>query len=217
MVIEFFHPNTLNTLVYTSMKRSMGHFTVTFYQKNSNVLMECCAKHGIMFHWTTLKLYTMLFFHPTLSMDVKYGVKLLIHLIKKFLISKIEHFALFHLLISVLKARHFTKTSRSLSLGIITKQNSLFVHDSLKNASPKCFCDYFKQTKNTHSYQTKSANLGCLFVPPSITIRYGIYSITNKCISNWNAFTKAMQIDLLTLSRSSLKIKITQHLLESYL
>ena len=98
----------------------------------------------------------------------------------------------------------------------ITIQNCLFVHDSLKNISPKCFCAYFNLAKNVHSFCTKSNSLGCLFVPKSTTIRYGIYSITNKCISNWNAFTKALQLNLINISRSNLKIKLTRHLLDSY-
>ena len=98
----------------------------------------------------------------------------------------------------------------------ITKQNCLFVHDSLNNISPKCFCAYFQHVRNIHSCNTISSVLGCLFVPSSGTIRYGLYSITNKCISNWNAFTKTFNTNLLTLPKIRLNVKLTQHLLESY-
>ena len=98
----------------------------------------------------------------------------------------------------------------------ITIQNCLFVHDSLKNISPKCFCAYFNLVKNLHSFYTKSNSLGCLSIPKSSTIRYGICSITNKCISNWNALSKALQSNLAHFSRSILKNKLTRHLLDSY-
>ena len=98
----------------------------------------------------------------------------------------------------------------------ITKQNCMFVHDSLNNISPNCFRTYFKHTRDIHSRNTISANLGCLYIPSSGTIRYGLYSITNKCIANWNAFTKTSKVDLLTFSKISLSVKLTQHLLESY-
>ena len=45
----------------------------------------------------------------------------------------------------------------------ITKQNSLFVHDSLKNASPKCFCDYFKQTKKYSFLSDQKCQFGLPF------------------------------------------------------
>ena len=52
----------------------------------------------------TSKHFTMQFFLPTLFMAVKFGVNILILLTKKLLNFKIEHFASFHLQISVLKS-----------------------------------------------------------------------------------------------------------------
>ena len=80
---------------------------------------------------------------------------------------------------------------------LIVLQNCLFVHDALNNASPKLFNEYFRHTKEVHPQNTKSANLGCLFVSHIGTIRYGNFSITNKCISNWNSISKILKLDLL--------------------
>lgn len=98
----------------------------------------------------------------------------------------------------------------------IVLQNCLFVHDALHKASPICFQNYFKQTKEIHSINTKSATLGCLFLSHSGTIRYGINSITNKCISNWNDITKNLNLNLFTLSRFKLKSVLKKHLVETY-
>ena len=98
----------------------------------------------------------------------------------------------------------------------ITVQNCLFVHDSLNDVSPICFHEYFKQTKEMHSLNTKGSNLGCLYVNSCSTVRYRLNSITNKCISDWNNMTKTINFDLLSLSRYKLKSSITSHFLLSY-
>ena len=96
----------------------------------------------------------------------------------------------------------------------IILQNVLFTHDALKNAAPTCFNEYFTQTRETHSHNTRNSTLGCLALSHSGTIRYGILSITSQCISDWNDISKSLQLDLLTLSRYELKSKLTKHLRE---
>ena len=97
---------------------------------------------------------------------------------------------------------------------LIILQNVLFTHDSLKNVAPSCFNEYFSHSRNTHSYNTRNSTLGCLALSHNETIRYGINSIISKCITNWNAISKSFQVDLLTLSRQALKIKLSKFLLE---
>ena len=97
---------------------------------------------------------------------------------------------------------------------LIIIQNVLFTHDALKNAAPSCFNEYFSHSRGTHSQNTRNSTIGCLALSHSGTIRYGIYSIINKCIANWNAISKSFQVDLLTLSRQALKIKLSKFLLE---
>ena len=97
---------------------------------------------------------------------------------------------------------------------LIILQNVLFTHDALKNAAPSCFNEYFSHSRDTHSQNTRNSTLGFLALSHCGTIRYGIYSIINKCITNWNAISKSFQVDLLTLSRQVLKFKLSKFLLE---
>ena len=71
----------------------------------------------------------------------------------------------------------------------IVLQNCIFVHDALNNISPKCFREYFQRARQIHPLNTRNAELVCLFPSHCGTIRYGIFSITNNCISNWNAIS----------------------------
>ena len=98
----------------------------------------------------------------------------------------------------------------------IILQNCLFVHDTLTGTAPVCFEKYFKRSNEVHSMNTKSASLGCLYVCHSSTVQYGINSITNKCISNWNDITKALNLDLSLISRYKLKSVLKQHLTDLY-
>ena len=98
----------------------------------------------------------------------------------------------------------------------IVLQNCLFVYDALKKASPICFHNYFKPTREVHAANTKSADLGCLFVSHSGTVKYGINSITNKCISNWNEMTKKLNKCLLNLTRFKLKADIKFLIIDLY-
>ena len=98
----------------------------------------------------------------------------------------------------------------------IAIQNCLFVHDSLSNNSPSCFSEYFNQTRQVHPLYTRNASLGCLYPNDSNTTRYGLYSITTKCISIWNALSRALSSDLATFSRHQLKCKLFHYLKKDY-
>ena len=113
-------------------------------------------------------------------MAVKYGVKVQMFSIRKYLNCKIEPFVLFPFLTSELIVYANLKILKLKDQ--IVLQNCLFVHDTLSKVSPICFQVYFKQTRVIHSLNTKSANLGCLFVTHSGSVRYGLNSTTNKCI-----------------------------------
>ena len=100
---------------------------------------------------------------------------------------------------------------------LIRIQNCLFVHDYLNNCLPSCFDDYyFKLNYLYFNIQTRNANLGCLFLPSKNTTNYGLNSITQKCINNWNFFSKALKMDLSSISRYNLKTKLTQYFLKQY-
>ena len=94
----------------------------------------------------------------------------------------------------------------------ITLQNCLFVYDSLHENLPDCFDGYFQKLDEiyTEGMHTVHSQLGSLFIPYKATERYGICSITRKCIDSWNYFTKTLKTDLSKLSRLVLKEKINQ-------
>ena len=98
----------------------------------------------------------------------------------------------------------------------IAIQNCLFVHDSLSKNSPSCFSEYFNMTRQIHPLTTRNATLGCLYPIKSNTTRYGLYSITTKCISIWNALSKTLNSDFSTFSRYQLKSKLFHHLKTKY-
>ena len=98
----------------------------------------------------------------------------------------------------------------------IALQNCLFVHDNLNNNLPTCFNNYFRPVDVIHGKGTKGKELGCLFVPHFSTKKYGLNSITRKCINNWNFFSKMFNCKLKDISKSLLKSKITQFFLNNY-
>ena len=98
----------------------------------------------------------------------------------------------------------------------ISLQNCLFVHDALHKISPVCFHDYFTYTSEVHTFSTKSVTYGNLFVKHSGTIRYGINSIINKCVHNWNILSRILKLDFFTISRFSFRSVIHKHYIECY-
>ena len=101
-------------------------------------------------------------------------------------------------------------------MDLITLHNALMVHDFFNNTLPLCFDPYFKTIKEVHGLGTKSAKLGCLFIPPVATTKYGLKSIKRKCIDTWNTLTKMFNCDLSNLARTQLKNKITKYFIDSY-
>ena len=93
----------------------------------------------------------------------------------------------------ILKLQDFVKT-----------QNCLLVHDYMNNTLPSCFQDYYFKT-NTMQIQTRNSWLGCLFVPSINSTTYGLNSITQQAIYNWNSTTKAHKTNISDLSRYQLK------------
>ena len=98
----------------------------------------------------------------------------------------------------------------------VSLQNCLFVHDYLNNNLPFCFKNYFRTIHVIHGKGTRSQQLGLLFVPHFSTKKYGLSSITRKCINSWNSFSRIFNCSLKTLSRFSLKSRITEYFIDSY-
>ena len=98
----------------------------------------------------------------------------------------------------------------------IALQNCLFVHDSINNKLPSCFNSYFQSIKEIHPINTKSSVLGCIHVPYFSTTKYGLNSISRKCIDSWNFFTKKFNCNLIELTRSVLKRRLSSFFIDSY-
>ena len=97
----------------------------------------------------------------------------------------------------------------------IKTQNCLLIHDYLHDTLPACFKDnYF--TKNTMEIQTRNVQLGCLFVPSKNTTTYGLESISQQAIFNWNSSCQTHKKDLGGLSRYELKKLLNKTYLDNY-
>ena len=97
----------------------------------------------------------------------------------------------------------------------IKLQNCLLIHDFTNNTLPTCFQDYYFK-RNTMNIQTRNSYLGCLFVPSRNTTQYGLNSITQQAIYNWNDVTKVYKTDLSTKSRYQIKESLNKLFFSNY-
>ena len=95
------------------------------------------------------------------------------------------------------------------ALKFIQLQNCLLIHDYMNNILPSCFQDY---NYISYNVQTRNSSLGCLFIPSKNTSTYGLKSITQQAIYNWNKTTKACKKKLINYTRMELKGKLLKHL-----
>ena len=98
----------------------------------------------------------------------------------------------------------------------VTTQNCIFVLDYFKKNLPQCFNTYFTKINDVHNIQTISSGLGCLYLPHFASTKYGINSITRKCIVDWNHFTRYFNTDLTYYTRSKLKERLSSYFLNKY-
>lgn len=101
-------------------------------------------------------------------------------------------------------------------MDFIALQNCLFVHDFFDNRLPACFDNYFKRIRDIHSYPTLNSELGCLSIPIVSTTRYGLNSITYRCVDIWNRFSRHFKQDMSTLPKHTIKKEIHLSYLNSY-
>ena len=94
--------------------------------------------------------------------------------------------------------------------------NCLFVHDFLNNQLPDCFDNYFVLLSDLRDIKTKASKLGCLFVPHYRTTKFGLKSLTPKCIDAWNSCSFNLNTNLKDISRFEFKIKLTDFYIDSY-
>ena len=120
---------------------------------------------------------------------------------------KIEHYAF----------KNFDHDSKPLYKGskilrfndLVDLQNCLFIHDFLNRKLPRSFNDYFHTVADVHRHKTKTSDRGHIFLTNIASVRYGLNSITRKCIVKWNEITKELNCNLKELSRTELKCKLT--------
>ena len=98
----------------------------------------------------------------------------------------------------------------------ITLQNILFVYDFFKKTLPSCFDSYFTRLSDVHDFNTVNSDLGCLFTPYLSTTRYGLNSLTRKCINSWNEASRLLKTNLATLSRLAIKSTLHKHFIDNY-
>ena len=99
---------------------------------------------------------------------------------------------------------------------LVTLQNIMFVHDYFNENTPHCFNSYFTRIRDIHEITTKNSHLGCLFTTFATTTKYGLNSITRKCLLNWNEMTNDLKTNLSSIPRPLIKKKIKKQLINNY-
>ena len=110
----------------------------------------------------------------------------------------------------------------------ISLNNCLLVHDYFNAKLPQSFNAFFTKATDLHSIGTRSSNLGFLNIKRYNSTKYGLKQINKICASDWNSLTRKMNnerkcinddapVNLHDLPRSTLKRKITEFFLNSYL
>ena len=93
--------------------------------------------------------------------------------------------------------------------------NCLFVHDHLLKKLPEAFNDYFTLFNEIHSYDTRG-KASKLNANSFNTTRYGLCSVSSKCVSDWNNLQKELQTKFVSFSRNELKTLLFKYFLNSY-
>ena len=105
-------------------------------------------------------------------------------------------------------------------------QNCLFVHDFYHCNLPKSFNKIFTKIEHTHNNVTRNAKAGMIQIPSYNSVTYGLNSIYKHCIDSWNYIANEFKdikdddnvpIDLHKISRSKLKLLVTEYLMKTYL
>ena len=89
----------------------------------------------------------------------------------------------------------------------ILKFACIFINNCFNRDSFSIFNKNFKLVSTTHSYNTRSARNGLLFVPSYNTVRFGRKSIIHSTTLTWNYLQdKLTEYNFLCLTPKSLKI-----------
>ena len=92
-----------------------------------------------------------------------------------------------------------------------------FVNNCFNRDSFSIFNENFKLVSTLHSYSTRSARNGLLFVPSYNTVRFGRKSIIHLTTLTWNYLQdKLTGYNFLYLTPKSLKILLVQFFTSEY-
>ena len=90
---------------------------------------------------------------------------------------------------------------------IVNVESCIFINNCFNKDSFSIFNENFKSISTTHTYSTRSARNGLLFVPSYSTIRFGRKSIIHSTTLTWNYLQdKLTEYNFLCLTPRSLKI-----------
>ena len=100
---------------------------------------------------------------------------------------------------------------------IINVECCKFVNNCFNMDSFSIFTENFKLASATHSYNTRSARNGLLFVPSYNSVRFDRKSIIQSVTLTWNHLQdKLTEYDFLSLSPKSLKISLLKFYISAY-
>ena len=100
---------------------------------------------------------------------------------------------------------------------IINVESCIFINNCFNRDSFSIFNENFKLVSTTHSYNTRSARNGLLFVPSYNTVRFGRKSIIHSTTLTWNYLQdKLTEYNFLYLTPKSLKILLVKFFISEY-
>ena len=100
---------------------------------------------------------------------------------------------------------------------IINVESCIFINNCFNKDSFSTFSENFKLVSTTHSYNTRSARNGLLFVPSYNTVRFGRKSIIHSTTLTWNYLQdKLTEYNFLCLTPRNLKVLLVKFFISEY-
>ena len=100
---------------------------------------------------------------------------------------------------------------------VINVESCIFINNCFNKDSFSIFNENFKLVSTTHSYNTRSARNGLLFVPSYNTVRFGRKSIIHSTTLTWNYLQgKLTEYNFLCLTPRSLEILLVKFFISEH-
>ena len=107
----------------------------------------------------------------------------------------------------IFKDSGILKIFDNISLG-----NCIFINNCINKTLPNIFHNWFTSISESHVYDTRLSEVGCLKIPKYNTKTYGRYSVAINAIYNWN-FLQKMHKEVLF---SDVKVTKLRYILKEY-